>query len=128
MGLPWVRLDSNIASHDKVLYLLADPSKAKWQALASYMCSLGWSGANGTDGFIPLIALPFVHGTAGTARLLVKYHLWDEARVGWNIHNWAERQQSSAAAQSVHEAKQRASKKGNCVKHHGAECGCWETA
>jgi hypothetical protein len=128
MGLPWVRLDANIGSHDKVLYLIADPSKAKWQALASYMVALGWSGANGTDGFIPTIALPFVHGNAATARLLVKHKLWDEARVGYSIRNYAERQQSSAAAESVREAKQRASRKGNCVKHHGASCGCWETA
>ena len=128
MGLPWVRLDSNIASHDKILALIGDPSKAKWQAMASYFCALGWSGGNGTDGMVPKSVLPFIHGTAGTARLLVKYGLWVEAVGGYRIRNFEERQQSSDVAQSIHEAKKRASRKGNCVKYHGADCGCWEAA
>src|SRR5437868_7186513 len=61
MSLPWVRLDSNIASHDKILALLSDPSPKRWQAAASYMFALGWSGDHGTDGRIPQAALPFVH-------------------------------------------------------------------
>ena len=44
MGLPWVRLDANIATHDKMLALLADPSPQKWQAAASYMFALAWAG------------------------------------------------------------------------------------
>ena len=126
MGLPWVRLDSNIATHDKVLNLISDPGKGKWQAFTLYTCALGWSGGNGTDGFVPSAALPFVHGTAATARLLVKYALWDEARCGYQIRNFGERQQSSGAAQSVHDAQKRGARKGNCVRHHGPECGCWE--
>lgn len=126
MALPWVRLDSNIASHDKILYLIADPSKARWQAFSSYICALGWSGANGTDGFIPTTALPFIHGTATTARLLVKYHLWDEARVGYQIRNYDKRQQTSVVSESIHEGKRRASLKGNCIRHHGPDCGCWK--
>ena len=128
MGLPWVRLDSNIASHDKILYLIADPSKAKWQALASYMVALGWSGGNGTDGFVPSTALPFVHGTGTTARLLVKYHLWEEARAGFHICNYEKRQQLSDSADKIRESKRRAALKGNCVRHHGADCGCWKDA
>jgi len=77
---------------------------------------------------VPKSVLPFVHGTAQTARLLVKYGLWVEAVGGYRIRNFEERQQSSDAAQSIHEAKKRASRKGNCVKYHGAECGCWEAA
>ena len=128
MGLPWVRLDANIASHDKILALLSDPSTKKWQAFASYVSGLGWAGGAGTDGFIPKAALPHIHGTSATARLLEKYGLWDEARVGWTIRNYHKRQSLSAVAESVRATKQRASAKGNCVRHHGAECGCWKDA
>jgi hypothetical protein len=126
MGLPWVRLDANIASHDKILALLSDPSPRKWQALASFMCSFAWSGGQGTDGHIPRYALPHVHGTKETARLLEKYGLWDEGRAGWDIRNFAARQPSTAATESARTAKQRASAKGNCIRHHGPDCGCWK--
>lgn len=126
MGLPWVRLDSNIASHDKILALFSDPSPKKWQAFSCYVCGIAWSGGQGTDGFIPRTALPMIHGTAPVARLLEKYGLWDEARVGWNIRNYDRRQQSSATSDLVHSSKQRASIKANCVRWHGADCGCWK--
>ena len=128
MGLPWVRLDSNIASHDKILALLSDPSPKKWQAWANYMASFAWSGGQGTDGRIPKYALASIHATPTTARLLEKYGLWDEAPGGWQIRNFAIRQPSTAATESAREAKQRASIKGNCVRHHGPDCGCWREA
>lgn len=128
MPLPWVRLDSSIASHDKVLSLLSDPSNKRWQAIASYMFALGWSGQQGTDGRIPASSLPFVHGTTTTARLLVKYGLWDEndTGTGWIIHNWAERQQSIAVHDGYRNARVTAGRKANCVRWHGKDCGCWE--
>ena len=128
MGLPWVRLDANIATHDKVLALLADPSTKKWQAFSSYVCGLAWAGGQGTDGFIPRTALPMIHGTATTARLLEKYGLWDEARAGWQVRNYTKRQSLTAAADLVRQSKVRASVKGNCVRHHGPDCGCWKEA
>jgi hypothetical protein len=124
--LPWVRLDANIGSHDKVLALLSDPSAKKWQAFASYMVSTAWSGGHGTDGLITRAALPFVHGTTSTARLLEKYGLWDEAPAGWRIRNFDKRQPLTAAAESVRQTKQKASVKGNCIRHHGPDCGCWK--
>jgi hypothetical protein len=69
-----------------------------------------------------------IHGTSATARLLEKYGLWDEARVGWNIRNYDKRQALSAVADAVRDSKRKASAKGNCVRHHGAECGCWKDA
>lgn len=126
MGLPWVRLDTNIPSHDKILNLLSDPSTKKWQAMSSYFFAMAWSGGNGTDGHIPRVALPFVHGTSATARLLEAYGLWDETTAGWQIRNFDRRQPLSAAAESVRQTKQRASVKGNCVRHHGPDCGCWK--
>ena len=94
MALPWFRADSHIGSHDKVLALLADPSPKRWQAFASYICALGWAVDHGTDGAVPKIALPFVHGTPATARLLVTYRMWSETLTGWKMVNFAERQSS----------------------------------
>lgn len=122
MSLPWVRLDSHIASHDKILALLADPSPKRWQASFSYVCALGWSGDHGTDGMIPSTALPFVHGTKATARLLVTYRLWEETLTGWQIVNYAARQELAAVTAGKREAKRYAAAKGNCVRHHGTDC------
>jgi hypothetical protein len=124
MGLPWVRLDSHIGSHDKILRLLTDPSPKKWQAAFSYTCALGWSGDQGTDGMVPIVALPFIHGTTTTGRLLVKYDLWDELRngQGWQIRNYTERQQTNAIATAKREMKRISGEKGNCRRWHGETC------
>ena len=122
MGLPWVRLDSNIATHDKILHLVSDPSALRWQAAFSYVCSLGWSGGQGTDGRIPSAALGFVHGNAKTARLLVKYRLWKEATAGYEIVNFGDRQQANAVAEAIRTAKSEGGKLGNCKRHHGDLC------
>ena len=127
MALPWVRLDSSIASHDKILALLSDPSPKKWQAVSSYMFALGWSGVNGTDGRIPTSALPFIHGNAQTARLLVKYGLWTEIDAGnYAIRNYAERQQLTLITEAKRAAASTAGRKAACVRHHGPDCGCWK--
>lgn len=122
MTLPWVRLDSHIASHDKILALLSDPSPKRWQAAFSYVSALGWSGDQGTDGRVPPIALPFVHGNTTTARLLVKYRLWEEATHGWNIVNFLERQEMAAVTAGKRESRRVASEKANCARWHGADC------
>lgn len=122
MTLPWVRLDSHIASHDKILALLSDPSPKRWQAAFSYACALGWSGDQGTDGQVPPIALPFVHGNAATARLLVKYRLWEEATNGWTIVNFLARQEMAAVTAGKRESRRVASEKANCSRWHGPNC------
>lgn len=124
MALPWFRVDSHIASHDKILMLLSDPSPKRWQASFSYVCAIGWSVDQGTDGRIPPMALPFVHGNAATARLLVTYRLWHEAPHGWEIVNFAERQQLDAITAGKQEAARFAAAKGNCIRWHGP--GCWK--
>lgn len=126
MSLPWVRLDTNIGSHDKVLSLLSDPSPKRWQAYASYMTALAWSGGHGTDGRIPASALPFVHGNASTARLLVKYHLWTEQTAAWQIVNFEARQETTKITEAKRAAQSAGGKKARCVQNHGPDCGCWE--
>ena len=125
MSLPWVRLDTGIASHDKILALLSDPSSKRWQAAFSFTCAIGWSGDHGTDGLIPSTALPFVHGTTATAALLEKHDLWEPAERGWFMPNYAERQELALVTAAKRASKKAASRKGNCVRHHGPACGCW---
>lgn len=129
MALPWVRLDSSIASHDKILALLSDPSPKKWQAVSSYIFALGWAGEHGTNGRVPHSALPFIHGTPATARLLVKYSLWDEqpTGAGYEIHNYATRQELTHVSEAKRLAAATASRKANCVRWHGPDCHCWKS-
>lgn len=128
MSLPWVRLDANIGTHDKVLTLVSDTAvtaSTRWQALASYMVAIAWSGGQGTDGRIPTAALPMVHGTKTTARLLMKHGLWDESPGGWQIRNFHTRQELEAVSAGKRAAQRAGALKGNCIRHHGPDCGCW---
>jgi hypothetical protein len=125
VSLAWVRLDTGIAHHDKTLALLADPSPKRWQAAFSYVASLGWCGEHGTDGYVPVTALPFIHGTKATAGLLVAYGFWTETPGGWRIRNYAARQELAVVTAAKKEAQRVASAKANCVRWHGKDCGCW---
>lgn len=128
MALPWVRFDTNMASHDKIVLLSLDPSPKRYQAMACYMFSIQWSGGHGTDGRIPAGALPFIHGTAATARLLVKYGLWIEATAAWEIKNFAEYQALDQVAGEARKGMKRGAAKGNCLRWHGPNCNCWKVA
>ena len=127
-GLPWLRLDSNFYSHDKILALLDDPSPIKWQATTCYILGLSWSVQVGTDGTIPKSALKLINCTPQVARLLVKYQLWDEGLTGWTIRNFSVRQQLSDETYTVRKAQYLGGIKGACVKNHGPNCGCWKDA
>jgi hypothetical protein len=125
VSLPWVRLDANIATHDKVLDLLARPSG--YRAFTLYVCALGWSGGQGTDGAIPKSALNINHGTEKLAWLLVDVGLWDHADAGgYTIRNWAFRQETQITLKVKSELRKAASRKGNCIRYHGRACGCWQ--
>ncbi|WP_051485545.1 hypothetical protein [Nocardioides sp. J54] len=130
MALPWARLDVNIASHDKIVNLLSSETQAalRWQAVASYMFSIGYSVGHGTNGHIPKAALPFVHGTPRTARLLVAYDLWIEATSGWDIKNFALYQELDVISESKRAARTASGRKAACIKWHGKDCGCWKGA
>lgn len=126
MSLQWVRLDSNIATNRKVLELLT--RRDGWRAYAVYTFALGYAGGHGTDGFVPEMALPFIHGTRKHADLLVETGLFDPSDGGWFIHNFAERQELSFVTEARELARKRAALKANCVRWHGPTCGCWRDA
>ncbi len=93
MGLPWVRLDTQFASNPKVLELI---EAKKHSAAFAWVCSLAYSGAHGTDGFLPKACLPFLHARKADADALVRVGLWSEVPGGWEINGWLEFQQSSS--------------------------------
>lgn len=124
MSLPWVRLDSNIASNPKIAGLLATPMGAK--AFVLYVCALGYCGGHGTDGFVPQVALPFCHGTPKLAAALVLHGLWEPAIHGWQITNWADRQVLTSTLAKTIKDKSYAGKKGGCAKNHAPGCECWK--
>lgn len=127
-GLPWVRLDADIASHDKILSLIGDPSAKRWQAAFSYVCSIGWSGGHGTDGHVPNAALPFIHGTTATAGLLQKHGLWVPEPGGSYLRNFSARQELAMVTAAKKEAQRIGGLKGNCERWHGPDCRCWKEA
>jgi len=127
-SLLWVRIDSDLASHDKILNLVHDANPRRWQAAFSYVCAIGWSGGRGTDGKVSAYALPYIHGTSTTARLLVEHGLWEpNGRGSWQIHNFADRQQTTAVTEQRRTEAARAA----CIRWHGPECwgpkGCSRT-
>lgn len=124
MSLPWVRLDSNIASHDKITALLAERDGHK--AFTLYICAMGWSGGHGTDGYVPKHVLPLIHGTERTARLLEIHGLFDERPGGWQIRNYEARQELAVVAEMKRAGKSMAGRKSQCIQRHGPQCGCWK--
>lgn len=98
MPLPWVRLDTSFASNPKLLAMLQE--RGGHRAGLVYICSLGYSGAHGTDGFLPAECLPFIHGRKADAEQLVRHGFWRVQPGGWLIHGWDEFQESSAETQA----------------------------
>jgi len=129
MALPWVRLDSNIASHDKILALLAERDGAK--AFVLYICGLGYAGGHGTDGHIPKYALPVLHGNVKLANLLVDHRLWQHDPndpSGYVIRNFDQRQELAVITEGKRAAQAMGGRKAMCQRWHGANCGCWREA
>jgi len=94
MPLPWVRLDTSMPDHPKILDLI-DSHKDGRAAAFVWVCGLAYSGKHGTDGFIPRGALSRCNGRANDAKLLVAAGLWKDEGVGWTIHGWDEYQEST---------------------------------
>jgi hypothetical protein len=124
VALPWVRLDSNIASHDKILALLAQRDGAK--AFVLYICGLGYAGGHGTDGCIPKYALPVLHGNDKLARQLVDTRLWEYGEDGsYRIRNFDLRQELAVITEGKRAAQSMGGRKAMCQRWHGPDCGCW---
>jgi hypothetical protein len=123
MGLPWVRIDANIGHNPKIIALA---SEGRWRAMSAYLVGIAWSGGQGTAGFIPTSALPFIHATRKDAQQLVDVGLWHSSDIGdgYLINDWDVYQPSAEVGDS-YTAKAR---KGNCIRWHGHACGCWKVS
>lgn len=97
MALPWVRLDCGFSRNPKLLAML--PEKDGYRAGLAYLCGLAYSGEQGTDGFIPREALPFIHCRVVDAERLVRNGFWWDQPGGWLINGWAEFQESTEETQ-----------------------------
>lgn len=96
MSLPWVRLDTGFPMNPKVLALVEDK---KWRPIVAYISGLAYAGQQGTDGFIPVGALTFIHATTKDAEALVEAGLWRMCPGGWDVNGWAEFQPSNQESQ-----------------------------
>jgi hypothetical protein len=126
MPLPWVRLDSSFAAHDKVLTLIHEHGERGRSALFVYVCGLAYCGQQETDGAIPFAAMPFIHGRRRDAELLVQAVLWKPTPTGYEVVNWLKRQRAAEVSAAVRVARRSAASKGNCVRWHGTDCNCWK--
>jgi hypothetical protein len=135
VSLPWHRMDVGAMSHPKVLDLLNDraPAATKYRAVVSWVASIGWSTEHETDGRIPTSAFPYIHATDATARLLVKFDLWEEGDLGsYRVHNYAKRNPLARTVDQLREDRRLAGAKSACRRWHGTECwvdgvGCSRT-
>lgn len=110
MTLPWVRLDTSMPRNHKILAAL--PQKDGYRAAFVYCCSLAHSGEQGTAGFIPEEALPFVHARRQDAARLVELGLWEPVPGGWVIPDWAEFQPTT----EQHVARSEKAKKASAAR------------
>lgn len=122
----WVRLDTNLPTHDKTLRLLQN-KRHGWHAFGVYVMSLTWSGAHGTDGLVPAYALPALYGNEQVAALLVEVRLWEVAPLGgWIIRNWEKRQDTQARLEGRRKTAHISGLKGACKRYHEPGCECWK--
>lgn len=119
MTLPWVRLDTGWPRNFKTLALI-DTSKGR-SALVTYVAGLCYAGEQGTGGFIPRTALPYLHASTSDVTQLVEVGLWHEVNgIGWQVNDWADYQPSTEES----EARSARAKWLNCRRWHGPDCGC----
>lgn len=123
-GLPWCRMDTGLPTHPKMLALIHDPSPRRWQAAAVVQFAIEWAAGQGTNGHIPILALPFIHASKQIAELLVKHGFWavDDAEGGWRIHNFGVRQELAETTEAKRAQQSAGGTKGNCRRWHGPDC------
>lgn len=104
--MSWVRVDAGLASNHKVLQVMTE--RGGEHAVCVYIFALGHSAQQGTDGFIPTIALGLIHGKPRDATLLVSAGLWHEIPGGYEINDWRDYQPSDEEAQRRSEKAKKA--------------------
>lgn len=88
-GVNWIRFDTSIFDHPKMLVLESD---RRFRTMISHIKGLCYSGKHGLAGFIPAVALPRIGVSMADARQLVEADLWVPVPGGWTINGWKEYQ------------------------------------
>ncbi|GLU91321.1 hypothetical protein [Agromyces sp. NBRC 114283] len=117
-GMSWVRVDASLASNHKVLTLLSE--RGGDHALCVYVFALGHCGQQGTDGFVPEIALGLIHGKKRDADLLVQVGMWRPVPGGFEVPDWAEYQPSDEESRRRSEKAKKAASIRWAKKNGGA--------
>ena len=119
MSLPWVRLDTGWPRNFKTLTLI-ESAKGR-SALIVWIASLCYAGEQGTNGFVPRGALPYLHAGKPDVEQLVEVGLWHPVNgIGWQINDWSDYQPSTAEA----EARSARARWLACRRWHPEDCGC----
>jgi hypothetical protein len=108
MSLPWIRLDTTLADHPKMLALMEGKHH---RAALAYILGLAYSGRHELDGFVPGSALPFIHATKADARALVDVGMWTLTTGGYQINGWSDFQVSNEETRARREKAQKAAMK-----------------
>jgi hypothetical protein len=111
-GLTWGRIDSHWYEHPKFAGLL---NAGEWRAVVAYWAALGYSVGHGTDGYIDPVALPLVRARPRDAVVLLDCGLWAPAKIGdeqrgYDIHGFAEYQQTTTVTAARREQAARAAR------------------
>lgn len=102
MTLQWVRLETSLPDHPKVLELI---SAKKHKSVMVYVLGLAYCGRHELDGYVPKAALPFIHGTKSDADALCFVGLWTPTPNGYEINGWSDFQPTN---EERNRAKQKA--------------------
>lgn len=106
--MSWAKLDDNFPDHPKIV---AAGPMAGWL----YVCGLCFCNRFTTDGFIPetqvrrLVDLP---NTDELADRLIDVGLWEQAKGGYQVHDYLEHQSSREHIETVRKARAEAGAKG----------------
>ena len=95
-------------NNPKILALITNHKEGRAAAFV-WVCSICYCGEQGTNGFIPRVALGKINGRAVDVRLLLQAELWiEEKGSGWWVHDWGKFQvadaEGEARAQRAHKA------------------------
>ena len=115
-GVKWVRLDAGFPYNAKIITLT---DRHHYRAVTVYVAALAYSGAQGTEGWIPTGALPFLHGRKTEAEQLVTVGLWHPCDGGWRIHNWHDYQPTNDTLDTREEDRKRRARAAANTRWHG---------
>jgi hypothetical protein len=101
----YIRVDIGFWDHPKSVAAGADGRNL-------FLCALGWSRGQLTDGAIPGTQLPLlafktglsIDAAAAAADKLVEVGMWDREPDGWTVHDFAEHQLTREDIDKVREA------------------------